>query len=532
MLDMIHALLKEGDDVLVLGSIINLFSFPPRLNEPHLAEPSHVVGDCGFADADHLGQGAHLHLSMRQRRKDPDAAGIAEGAEQFRDMSGRVLIKDIRMGVHGHSLTSEYMFICSKNNDSYWLCQAPAHPAICLMAFSSRVGYNFPGMKLSQIIVFLVIVLLVYGSINFYILRRTRQALADSPVLRWVFFSLFLLLMLAYPAGRFLERGRGNSISAVVITIGAYYFALMIYLLLAACIIDLFRLGDKLFHFFPEAVRRDPHRSAELAFFVGVVAAFLTVILGHLNTLHPRFRKLDLKVDKPAGALQELRIALASDIHVGTVTGTETLERIIARLNSLKPDLVLLPGDVFDEDVSGARAQEVSCLLKSIRAPLGVFACTGNHDYYAGIERCLENLRLGGVTVLQDEAVQVAGSFYLLGRRDPASVRRGERRTPLKDIAAGCDRALPLVLLDHQPLRLEEAAQNGIDLQISGHTHAGQLFPLNLINQLVWKVYWGYSRKGRTQYYVSCGAGTWGPPVRTGSYPEIVQIRLTFAGGR
>jgi predicted MPP superfamily phosphohydrolase len=385
-------------------------------------------------------------------------------------------------------------------------------------------------MKLSQIIIFLVIVLLIYGSINFYILRRTWQALAGSPILRWVFFSLFLFLVLAYPAGRFLERRWGNSISALVITIGAYYFALMLYLLLAAWLVDLLRLSDKLFGIFPEAVRRDPQRSAEVAFLVGVGAALLTVVLGHLNTLHPRFKKLDLKIEKPAGALRELKIAFASDIHIGTVTGTETLERIIACLNSLEPDLALLPGDVFDEDISGARAKEVSRLLRSIRAPLGVYACTGNHDYYAGIERCLENLRLGGVTVLQDEAVKIADSFYLLGRKDPTTVRRGEKRTPLKDIAAGCDPSLPIILLDHQPLKLEEAAQNGIDLQISGHTHAGQLFPLNLINQLVWEVYWGYSLKGKTHYYVSCGAGTWGPPVRTGSYPEIVEVRLSFAG--
>ncbi len=383
-------------------------------------------------------------------------------------------------------------------------------------------------MKLTQIIVFLVIVLLVYGSINYYILRRTWQALAGSPGLRWVFFSLFLLLILAYPAGRFLERRIGNSVSALVITVGAYYFALMIYLLVAAWVVDLLRLGDRLFRIFPEAVRRDPPGSARIAFFVAVGAAVLTVVVGHLNTLHPRFKRLDLKIDKPAGQLRELKIASASDIHIGTVTGTETLERIIKGMNSLNPDLAFLPGDVFDEDVSGERAREVSRLLGSIRAPLGVYACTGNHDYYAGIERCLENLKLGGVTVLQDEAVKVADSFYLVGRKDPSSVRRGEKRTPLKDIAGGCDPALPLILLDHQPLKLEEAARNGIDFQISGHTHAGQLFPLNLINQLVWEVYWGYSRKGGTQYYVSCGAGTWGPPVRTGSHPEIVEIRLTF----
>jgi predicted MPP superfamily phosphohydrolase len=387
-------------------------------------------------------------------------------------------------------------------------------------------------MKLSQIIIFLVIVLLVYGSINFYILRRTWQALAGSPGLRWLFFGLFLFLILAYPLGRLLERGLRNSFSGLIITVGAYYFALMIYLLLAAWIVDLLRLGDKLFRIFPEAVRRDPQRAAQLAFFVGVSAALLTVILGHLNTLHPRIRKLDLRVDKPAGSLRELKIVLASDIHFGTVTGGAFLEKIVAGINSLKPDLALLPGDVFDEDVSGSRAQEVSRLIKSISAPLGVFACTGNHDYYAGIERSLENLRLGGVTVLQDQAVKLADSFYLLGRKDPTSVRRGEKRTPLKDIAAGCDVSLPLILLDHQPVRLEEAAQNGIDLEISGHTHAGQLFPLDLINQLVWELYWGYRLKGKTHYYVSSGAGTWGPPVRTGSYPEIVQIRLIFAEPR
>lgn len=105
----------------------------------------------------------------------------------------------------------------------------------------------------------------------------------------------------------------------------------------------------------------------------------------------------------------------------------------------------------------------------------------------------------------------------------------GESRAPLKDIVAGLDASLPLLLLDHQPVRLEEARQNGIDLEVSGHTHAGQLFPLNLINQLVWELYWGYRVKGKTHYYVSCGAGTWGPPVRTGSRPEVVDIHLIFA---
>jgi hypothetical protein len=98
----------------------------------------------------------------------------------------------------------------------------------------------------------------------------------------------------------------------------------------------------------------------------------------------------------------------------------------------------------------------------------------------------------------------------------------------VREILKNVDSRLPLILLDHQPFHLEEAEQCGIDLQLSGHTHAGQLFPLNLINKKIYEQYWGYWKKGNTQYYISCGVGTWGPPVRTGSIPEIIQIKLTF----
>jgi predicted MPP superfamily phosphohydrolase len=387
-------------------------------------------------------------------------------------------------------------------------------------------------LKASQVIIFLLIVLVVYGSINFYILRRTWQGLAAVPHLRWFFFGLLLFLILAYPLGRFLERILRNSLSSMVITIGAFYLALMLYLLLSAFVVDLLRLGQEFVRFFPRVVTANPSRAAEVTFFIAFGISLATVILGHINTLHPRLKKLEIHVDKPAGSLQELKIVLASDLHFGTVTGRASLERIVKGINRLDPDLVVLPGDVLDEDVSGEKAREMSAVVQSIRAPLGVFACTGNHDYYAGIENALENLRRAGVTVLQDEAVKVGGSFYLMGRKDPSALRWGEKRTPLPEILRACDPALPLILLDHQPLRLDEAAQNGIDLEISGHTHAGQLFPLDLINKLVWDLNWGYRQKESTHYYVSCGAGTWGPPVRTGSYPEIVQIRLVFTGGK
>jgi predicted MPP superfamily phosphohydrolase len=206
------------------------------------------------------------------------------------------------------------------------------------------------------------------------------------------------------------------------------------------------------------------------------------------------------------------------------------LETIAARINALEPEIVLLPGDIVDESVSIAEEERMISALRSIRAPLGVFSVPGNHEYYGGFARNMEYLARGGVRVLQDEAVTVGGAFVLAGRKDPTALRFGEKRKILPEIldGAGVDRALPVILLDHQPVRLKEAEDAGVDLQLSGHTHAGQLFPLNLINKGIYEQYWGYLRKGKTHYYVSCGIGTWGPPVRTGSVPEIVRIRVTF----
>ena len=189
---------------------------------------------------------------------------------------------------------------------------------------------------------------------------------------------------------------------------------------------------------------------------------------------------------------------MASDIHLGTIMGSRRLETIVARINALEPDIVLLPGDIVDESVSIAEEEKMISVLRSIRAPLGVFSVPGNHEYFGGLAKNLEYLVRGGVRVLQDEAVTVGGAFVLAGRKDPTALRFGESRKALPEIleSAGVDRTLPIILLDHQPLRLNEAEDAGVDLQLSGHTHAGQLFPLNLINKMIYEQYWGYLRKG------------------------------------
>ena len=378
--------------------------------------------------------------------------------------------------------------------------------------------------------VFLAVALTIYGLINFYVVRRGAQALAAHPTARWVFLALFVALALAYPFGRvFMALGK-SSLSPLFVKVGSFHMVVMLYGFLSVVLVDLIRLVNALIPFLPKGLAARPGPTGLVLFLAVAGVTALTIVGGAINAVRPRTVEIDLNILKKAGGMECLTIVVASDLHLGTLIGRARLEKVIERINALDPDVIFLPGDIVDETVTAKDEAEFSAIMKQLRAPLGVFAVPGNHEFYSGLERNLACLRACGIKVFEDEAIGVAGAFVLVGRRDPSSLQPKEPRLPIRDILDkyGCDDRLPVILLDHQPAHLEEANRAGVDLQLSGHTHAGQLFPLDLINRKVWELNWGYLRKGNTQYYVTSGVGTWGPPVRTGSRPEIVRIRLSF----
>ena len=311
---------------------------------------------------------------------------------------------------------------------------------------------------------------------------------------------------------------------------GSFYLALMIYLLMGVVLVDLVRLAGSFGRFLPEPPDVPWLLTGPGLFALVAGASILVVAAGAANAARPRIRDLDIRIEKAAGGLSGLTVVVASDLHLGMVTGLPRLKSFVTLADGLHPDLILLPGDVVDESATAGGEEGMISAFQRLRAPLGVYSVPGNHEYYSGLEQNLAFLSRCGVRVLQDEAVKVAGGLYLVGRRDPTALRRGEERMPLGEIMSRgkVDPGCPIILLDHQPLRLSQAEEAGVDLELCGHTHAGQLFPLNIINKRIYERNWGYLRKGRTQYYVSCGFGTWGPPVRTGSVPEIMRIRLFF----
>jgi predicted MPP superfamily phosphohydrolase len=198
-------------------------------------------------------------------------------------------------------------------------------------------------------------------------------------------------------------------------------------------------------------------------------------------------------------------------------------------INLINADIVLLAGDVVDEDIKPVIKYNLGEILKLIKSKLGVFAITGNHEYIGGVEPAVKYLAEHNLIELRDTSILIDNSFFLIGREDRSGRGFGGRpRRSLLELMKGIDKSLPVILMDHQPVKLNEAFEYGIDLQVSGHTHHGQLFPFNFITKKIYELSYGYMKRGNTHYYVSCGVGTWGPPVRTSSRPEIVEIKLMF----
>ncbi len=384
-------------------------------------------------------------------------------------------------------------------------------------------------MRTMNAILFFGTFFLLYGLINLYLFVRGWQSIPqDSPV-RLIYIPVFLFLALSFIAGRLVENLWLSVVSDVLIWVGSFWLAAMIYLLLAASFVDLLRAVNHWIPIFPDVIRSAPAKAREVTALVIIGAVVLILVAGHVNALTPRIRTLTVAIPKAAAGIKTLHIVAASDIHLGTVVGKRRLEKIVGDINKLDADIVLLPGDILDEDLAPVLKQNLGQVLEGITSRLGVFAITGNHEYIGGVEKACAYLSGHGITMLRDRAIKIKDSFYLVGREDRSMIRfTGKARRPLRELMAGVDDRFPILLMDHQPFHLEEGMSNGADLQLSGHTHNGQLWPFNLITKAVYEVSWGYKRKGDTQIYVSCGLGTWGPPVRLGNRPEIVDIRLRF----
>jgi len=384
-------------------------------------------------------------------------------------------------------------------------------------------------VKNFSFLIFFGIIFSIHFIVNYYIYFRGLQALEGAPGLKVFFRWMMLILLLAYPMGRFLERIWYSPVSAIIHWIGAFWFAGMLYVVLLTFSADIIKLVNAIFHFLPA---KGTESFIKLKLYTGygiATATLLIVLIGFLNAWHPKIHQKIIHIPKQAGALKELKIVAASDIHLGTIIGPRKTRKLVETINSLNPDIILFAGDVVDEDVGPVIRQNLGESLRELNAPMGKFAITGNHEFIGGAERSVKYLEEHGLSILRDSVISINNSFYLAGREDKDKIRfSGIPRKELSKLLADINLQQPIILLDHQPFNLEAASIAGVDLQISGHTHHGQLWPFGYLTEKIFEVSRGYKQKGNTHFIVSTGFGTWGPPVRTGNRPEILEIILRF----
>ncbi|MDA3944581.1 MAG: metallophosphoesterase [Bacteroidetes bacterium] len=384
-------------------------------------------------------------------------------------------------------------------------------------------------MRQVQFIIFFSIVLTIYGLVNFYIFSRGLKTFEPGTSLRSAYIWAFWLLAASYIIGRVLEKVYLSHLSDFFTWAGSFWLAAMVYLLIAVLAIDLLRVIN---YFVPFIHKVIPDGILMRPYFLttGIATAvFLLVFAGHLNALLPRTNQVNISLAKSITTTDKLRIAMVSDIHLGTVISTNRLHKIIDHLNSVEPDIILIPGDIVDEDLAPVIQQNLGAMFKKLNAPLGVYATTGNHEYIGGADIAVNYLRKHGITVLRDTAVEVLPHLWIVGRDDIESNRfAGETRKSLQEIMSAIPENDVSIVLDHQPRAYNEAIAQHVDLILSGHTHHGQLWPFNYITQAMFPLSWGYKKFEQTHAYVSSGIGTWGPPVRIGNRPEVVVLSLRF----
>lgn len=368
----------------------------------------------------------------------------------------------------------------------------------------------------------ILVIVLIYLAINSYLYIRGWQALPAKPAIRTIYTGAFLIMSLSFLFAMFSGEALPFPFSSVVESIGSYWIMILVYLIAGALLGDILRLADHFLEIFPSIVKVN-YPQAKLIYLgsvLGIVA--MTSLWGYLRFSTPELVRLSLTVPDKTKTLSDLKIVAASDIHLGNIIRRDRVEKYVAQINAQNPDIILLAGDVIDRNIRPVEEQRMDQILRKLKAKYGVYAVLGNHEYYGGVDKSLRFLKRAGINVLRDQALTIDNRFVLIGRDD----RTNPNRRSIEELLAGADKHLPLVLLDHQPHHLSEAQQNNIDLQISGHTHNGQIFPFNYIVNSMFELAHGYRKIGHTHFYVSSGLGLWAAPLRIGTQSEIVDVVL------
>ena len=390
----------------------------------------------------------------------------------------------------------------------------------------------------------------IYILLNIYVLRwgylwiGNCHHLFQSRIFRIILTVIYTLIALT-PLTGFLIRKPAFLHRILKIT-SNYFLGIFMYILMVLFSIDIVRLILKY------AVHASWIQSRIVFAAVGACCICIVIIISFSGIYHAKHIKVTpykITVDKSAPDMDSLKIVLLADTHFGYNSGAVHAQEIVDKINEQQPDLVCIAGDIFDNEYDAVREPEkISEILRTIRSKYGVYACWGNHDLNEPIlagftfkhkkedskqlkdPRMKRFLQNSNIQLLEDEAVLIDNSFYVVGRKDASLIEKIEekRKTPAQ-LTQKLDKDKTIIVIEHQPKELQDIADAGVDLDLCGHTHDGQTFPGNFTVKFLWENPCGYLQKGSMHNIVTSGSGVWGPAMRVGTDSEICTINLIFS---
>lgn len=362
-------------------------------------------------------------------------------------------------------------------------------------------------------LIYLILIITLYLAGNAYIFIRAMQALkATFPGVKILLTVLFWTCALSFfgaMSARNLEIP--VFISHSMYTIGTSWLVFTLYMTLFLLLCDILGLCKSYNSKLSDVIR-------QYRFYLSFVLTLGLLGYGLYNYHHPETKVINISTGKPyADTPRAIKIVAISDVHLGNGTGKAALRKYVDMINAQHPDLILIGGDLIDNSVAPLYTENMAEELADLKAPMGIYMVPGNHEYISGIDQSIRYIQDTPIQLLRDSVVILPNGIQLIGRDD----RHNRKRCSLQELMVNVDRSKPVILLDHQPYNLKETEAAGIDLQFSGHTHHGQIWPVSRVTDYIFEQSHGYRQWGNSHVYVSSGLSLWGPPFRIGTHSEM-----------
>lgn len=369
--------------------------------------------------------------------------------------------------------------------------------------------------------------LFVHLSLNVYVFLKAMKILDQRKLWRNIVASIFIIEFALYLVGLLLYPLLSDVVVRWLWLMGSTWMVFLFYLTLMWLVIDLIFYIRKRRNITEVKFSKRQHRIGSLLF---VITGLITVGImyrGNWKFRNPSVTHLNLVVDKKVENYSSLRIVAVADLHLGYLINKKYAKKYVDLINAQNPDIILFVGDIIDAEIAPMIDQNMDEDFLQLKAPLGIYSCTGNHEYRYEAEDKIAWLNdKAKIKMIRDSAILIDNAFYVVGREDWIIPDREELKTILHK--QNVDKSLPIIVLNHTPLNLDEDMEAGADIALYGHTHDGQVFPFNILTSMMFEISKGYKRKEQMHVYVTSGIGLSGPQYRIGTKSELAVIEVEF----